>query len=286
MRWFKHMTQSHDDEVLSELMDEFGAEGYGVWWLILEKIGQSMDETERCFARYSVKVWANSCRVSTKKFQNIVRFLEKHGVFSLNFEQNYLTIECCNLLKYRDEYSKKKIKKSGENPDNVPTNSGQTPAQDTETDTEADTEKNVVDDASARTIKDWQLFFIEKYGFNHSVFLNANVIKLCSLLVTEHVSVQEMQDIITNVNATQRTDAKRITSPSYYTGMVLNLIEAKKNPIEQGASKTQSGLTTKGGNYAEGKRIRQQEHTAISAELQDDEFWRKLEQEEQRTGES
>lgn len=140
MRWFKHISMSHHDQILSELMDEFGAEGYGVWWIILEKIAQQLNEKSSTSLRLSLKVWATSARVSTKKFQNIVKFLEKNKTFSLNFEEKYLTIECKNLIKYKDEYTEKRIKKSGESPDKIPTKSGQTPEQEAEAELETETE--------------------------------------------------------------------------------------------------------------------------------------------------
>jgi hypothetical protein len=145
MRWFKHMSLSQHDETLSELMDKFGAEGYGVWWIVLEKIAQLMDETGRCFARFSLKVWATSAKVSAKKFQNIVGFLEKKSTFILKNEDGFLTIECPNLLKYRDEWTDKKAKAAIKNRDKLPSdsrvNTGVTPdflRPDPDTDTELD----------------------------------------------------------------------------------------------------------------------------------------------------
>jgi hypothetical protein len=140
MRWFKHISLAHDDETMSELMDQFGAEGYGVWWIVLEKIAHVMDETDRSFARYSVKVWASFARVSTKKFQNIIKFLEKNKTFSTEIDKEYLTINCPKLLKYRDEYTKKVRNKDTKAPDKLRSESGQTPSQDT--DTESDTDSN------------------------------------------------------------------------------------------------------------------------------------------------
>ena len=150
MRWFKHISTSQNDEKMSELMDKFGAEGYGVWWLILERIAEQMDETSRTFVRLSVKVWAKSCRISAKNFQNIVKFLESSGIFLLKFENEYLTINCPNLSKYRDEWSKKKIKNSVKTPESLRSHSGATPEQDTDTDT--DTEKDIYDLAKAKSL--------------------------------------------------------------------------------------------------------------------------------------
>jgi len=132
---------------MSELMDEFGPAGYGVWWIIIEKIAAQMDETERCFASYSIKKWSNSCRISSKKFQKIVSFLTENGCFSVKKDSSgggKIEISCKNILKYRDEYTKKMAKTL----DIVWTNSGATPdpraraLTDTDTDTDTDTEKD------------------------------------------------------------------------------------------------------------------------------------------------
>jgi|GEM_PF-5161273 len=131
MRWFKHLTNAHDDECMSELIDEFGPEGYGVWWIILEKIAAQMDKTERCFARYSLKKWSKTCGISVKKFQKTVSFLSKlEKVTAKKCEKNsdFLIIECRNLLKFRDEYTKKSI----QTPDKRRILSGATPDQETD----------------------------------------------------------------------------------------------------------------------------------------------------------
>jgi hypothetical protein len=151
MRWFKHMAHSHNDEVLSELMDKFGAEGYGVWWLILEKIAGLMDETPRTFARFSLKVWATSAKVSVKKLQSLVTFLEKSGTFIIKMDGEYLSIDCPNLLKYRDEWTERKSRNENKTPEKLPSHSGETPDYararsdtDTDTDTEEDLKKKYI----------------------------------------------------------------------------------------------------------------------------------------------
>ncbi len=139
MRWFKHLSDAHNDESMAELIDEFGAAGYGVWWIILEKIAAQMDKSGRCDARYSFKKWSKSCGLSVKKFQKTVSFLTKLEKLSAKVcekNSNFLIIECRNLLKFRDEYSKK----SGHTPDRRRIKSGHTPHQETETETETETE--------------------------------------------------------------------------------------------------------------------------------------------------
>jgi hypothetical protein len=135
MRWMKHMTAARNNEVLSELLEFFGAEGYGVWWIILELIGAQMDKSDKCSARYSIKKWSKSCHVSPKKFQKVVSFLSKLEQITAKVCTNnsdFMIIECRKLLKFRDEYSRK----SGHTPDKLPKKSGATPVQETETETD------------------------------------------------------------------------------------------------------------------------------------------------------
>ncbi len=136
MRWFKHLSKASEDEKLSEILDEFGPEGYGIYWLILERIAFLMEKgSDRTSARYSLKKWAKFCGKSPKVFRKFLGFFSKLSLFNVEIcEKNsdFIIIECRNLLKYRDEYSKK----SGQPPDNDRTNSGATPDQETETETE------------------------------------------------------------------------------------------------------------------------------------------------------
>lgn len=123
MRWFKHASIASDDELMSELMDRFGAEGYGVYWIICERIARLMDDSNRCYATFSLKKWSEFCRISSKKFQTLIKFLEKKNRLILKNDEGLISIEYPNLLKYKDEYTKKCAKNKQKTPDNVLTNS-------------------------------------------------------------------------------------------------------------------------------------------------------------------
>jgi hypothetical protein len=135
MRWFKHLTRAHDDEKLGRLMDDFGAEGYGVYWIILERIAGEMDETDRTSLELSVRNWAKSCHISVRKWRNIAELLAKLGGFFLIQSGQRAEINCPNLLKFRDEYTEKSRHHKSKCLDKLP------PDTDTETDTEIDTDK-------------------------------------------------------------------------------------------------------------------------------------------------
>ena len=48
IKWFKHETDSKDSEKLKDVIAEFGYEGYGWYWRIMEIVACKMDETGRC----------------------------------------------------------------------------------------------------------------------------------------------------------------------------------------------------------------------------------------------
>ena len=120
MRWFKHLSASNADEKLGCLIDEHGLEGYGLWWILLEQIATQMGgEGDKCLVTYPLRKWTRSCQVSTRKFQKFTKTLAELGLISVKKDQNLWTIECRNLLKYRDEYTRKKMQNSGHSPDDV-----------------------------------------------------------------------------------------------------------------------------------------------------------------------
>ena len=166
MRWFKHLTNAYDDEAIAELVEKFGMEGYGIWWRVLEIIGSKMSkESDRCEATYPSRKWRSLCGVYRQsRFNSIIDFLVNHHklvvilspscsdlvtilspscrdlvLISAASMGDLVTISCPNLLKFRDEYSKK----SGQTPDKLLNDSGQTPTQDTDTDT--DTEETSIE---------------------------------------------------------------------------------------------------------------------------------------------
>lgn len=132
MRWFKHMTGSHRDESLCRMMDHFGLEGYGAYWVVLEAIAAQCDGTDRTHLTLSVKNWRKIIPFAPQKLTKWLAFAAQLTLFCVEITENLVTVSCPKLLKYRDEYSERRAKKSGVCRDNIP--------PDTDTDTEADTE--------------------------------------------------------------------------------------------------------------------------------------------------
>ena len=123
MKWFKHMTASFNDEKLSLMVDELGMEGYGFWWrtleIIAEKLGENSESLET-FCSFSAKKWGNFYGFSPKKFEKFVRIFEKFELFTVKFSENSITIDIPNILKYKDEWFRRKCKNSGVTPEAIP----------------------------------------------------------------------------------------------------------------------------------------------------------------------
>jgi len=125
MRWFKHLSAANKDENLSVVLDSIGLEGYGIYWVILETIAEQMQpKNNKTSVRLPVKTWARISGVSPKKFRTLAEFLANRNNFAkktsliiLRNGDNWLEIDCPNLLKYRDEFSKKQNRKSGVSPE-------------------------------------------------------------------------------------------------------------------------------------------------------------------------
>ena len=139
MRWFKHLTKSRNDEKLVKLQDEFGTAGYGAYWIILEVIAENMDSgmDKNCppCVELSLKRWSKFVGFSPKKCQKVVEFLSNLGLITLKVSGHSLKIGCPNLLKYKDEYTRKSGQYKQKYPDSV---RHQKQRQSTDTETESD----------------------------------------------------------------------------------------------------------------------------------------------------
>ncbi len=125
MRWLKHITTTRSDEKIARLFDRLGAEGYGVFWSVLEEIARNLEGNSPTFLRLSAKNWGKVCGFSARKFEKTSRVLKEIGIFSIEYFENEILIKAPNLLKYRDEWSKRKDK----TPEQLQSDSGGTPAR-------------------------------------------------------------------------------------------------------------------------------------------------------------
>lgn len=122
MRWFKHMTNSFDDEKLSHLVEMGGFEGYGFWWRMVEIVGAAIDEKQCTSVTFSIKKWTLLCAIRSPKFKKLCLLCKDCGLIAAHFDDGNATVNIPNILKFKDEWTRKKKADSG-------VNSGETPEE-------------------------------------------------------------------------------------------------------------------------------------------------------------
>lgn len=100
------MSDARVDEDLQDLIEEFGFEGYGRWWAILETISLQMDKTGKCSVTYSWIRWQSILRGKRKKLECFLNALSMRQKIETKQIGNKLEISCPKLLKLRDNYTK------------------------------------------------------------------------------------------------------------------------------------------------------------------------------------
>jgi len=120
MRWIKHLTLAHDDPAICSILEQFGTEGYGIYWLILEHIAIGIEKDSDAIPSrtHSVVEWSKICVCSARRLREFARIATELRLicaqtapelrqFGSRRVADRLQIDVPNLLKYRDEYSKK-----------------------------------------------------------------------------------------------------------------------------------------------------------------------------------
>lgn len=111
------MTASHDDEKLADLITRYGHAGYGVWWLVVEIVAARVESDGKAEVTYPVSKWSHLLSVRGSLVRHCLSKLEVTHLVTVEWTDSDITVRIPNLLKYRDEYSRK----SGHTPDIVRT---------------------------------------------------------------------------------------------------------------------------------------------------------------------
>lgn len=114
MRWFKHVSNARKDRALTLVRDEFGIEGYGRYFLILEIVAEGSRDDQFSVSMLATE-WASSLGCKQNKLQTFLSRLADVSLMNWERTGNVITIEVPKLAKIRDEYSRKTKK----TPDNV-----------------------------------------------------------------------------------------------------------------------------------------------------------------------
>lgn len=106
MKWFKHESSSHNDEIMREIIHEFGCEGYGVYMIILELIAEKIDQNLSPCLSITDRVLREKSRVSHQKLNKILSFFDQNSLVFSNFSGKSWDLSCPNLLNRLDNWTK------------------------------------------------------------------------------------------------------------------------------------------------------------------------------------
>lgn len=141
MKWFKHDTDGNRSDKMAFIFAEFGLEGYARWIIMLEEVGAEMDETDNTSLTLPVTEWCKRLRSRPKPLLKLLGRLQdvmKDSDFSATIggrscsevaqkllrsseekqllettDFRSLTISIPNLLRKRDDTSRKVRNRSG-----------------------------------------------------------------------------------------------------------------------------------------------------------------------------
>lgn len=170
MRWFKHLSGSLKDSFIFELIEEFGGDGYLVFFGVLEIMSDEFDVFNPGLNKISIKKLQNTFQLSRQRTLKILRrinqkslenlrksdknladfcektdkmnvihqkFLRKKSQklagFLCHINKTDVEVICIKLKDLCDEYTSKELRKmSGVDPESLRIKSGQTPDQELE----------------------------------------------------------------------------------------------------------------------------------------------------------
>mgnify|MGYP001773809960 CR=1 FL=1 len=106
MKWFKHMSDAHRDPKLIALVDEFGVEGYGIWWIICEVVADQYKANGTPELETSVKGWRKLTGIYPKKFEKVLTFLEKARLLSVTFPEKGIKVCLPKMQEFKDNHTR------------------------------------------------------------------------------------------------------------------------------------------------------------------------------------
>lgn len=106
MKWFKHFSDANRDPKLISLIDEFGFEGYGMWWIICEVVADQYQANGNPELETSDKGWRKLTGIYPQKFKKVVTFLEKVGLLSVTFTEKGAKVCIDKMQEFKDNHTR------------------------------------------------------------------------------------------------------------------------------------------------------------------------------------
>lgn len=113
MRWVKHFTDASDDPFMDDLFQEFGHSGHSIWWKLIEfiakegkKVRTPNGETWQV-SGISWRVLQKKCRTRRGVLRQVLASCLASGKVFSREDGQLITLDCPNILRIKDEYTRK-----------------------------------------------------------------------------------------------------------------------------------------------------------------------------------
>ncbi len=126
MKWFKHDSDASLDAKLQELLLDYGAKGYGLYWYCVELIAKEVTPKNFTFElEHDARIIARNLNLTPKETMDMMHKMVKLGLFDVHNEK----IRCIKLAYRLDEFTRKnadlnQVLKSFKNQDFIRSESG------------------------------------------------------------------------------------------------------------------------------------------------------------------
>lgn len=101
MKWFKHDTDASIDAKLQELLLDYGAAGYGLYWYCVELIAQGVSENNITFElEHDARIIARNLNLTIQETKDMMRKMVELDLFSINKNEK---LACYALAKRIDK---------------------------------------------------------------------------------------------------------------------------------------------------------------------------------------
>ena len=107
MKWFKHDTDASVDAKLQELLFDYGAEGYGLYWYCIELISANVTPKNITFElEHDSRVIARNLNLSIEKTKHMMQKMIDLKLFDISKNEK---LRCIKIADRLDEFTRKSV---------------------------------------------------------------------------------------------------------------------------------------------------------------------------------
>lgn len=107
--WFKHDFNARRDQKIMEMRDEYGSEGYGWWWMLLEMMREATDYKLKHSGKSSINILAKELDTQPERVKQFINdCANEYGLFQMDETQFWSPSLLRRMKSYNDTIDKRR----------------------------------------------------------------------------------------------------------------------------------------------------------------------------------